>query len=419
MSLISRIQGAWNAFLGRDPTANKNLGVEYYTKPDRIHLSRGNERSIITAIYNRIALDVASVDIKHVRLDSEGRYLEDMDSYLNQCLTLEANIDQTSRAFIQDVVLSMFDEGCVAIIPIDTIVRPKSDSYDISTMRTGKVIGWYPEYVKVRVYNDLTGSYEEITLPKRKVAIIENPFYAVMNEPSSTMQRLIRKLRLLDSVDEQTGANRLDVIIQLPYTIRSDARREQAENRRKEMEDQLSKSKYGVAYADATEHITQLNRPVENQLLQQVEYLTALLYSQLNLTDEILNGSANESTMNNYYNRTVEPILSAIVESMRRSFLTKTARTQHQSICYFRDPFKLMPISQVAEIADKYTRNEIMTSNEIRQIVGMQPAKDPEADILRNKNLSQPKDAMMVDKEGNKIVKEEEHQNGKQSEDGL
>ena len=414
MSLLNRIQGAWNAFLGRDPTVTpKQIGIESYTRPDRTHLSRGNERSIVTAIYNRIALDAALIDIRHVRLDESDRYLGPIDSGLNNCLTLEANMDQTSRAFIQDVVLSMLDEGCVAIVPVDTKSNPENGSFDILTMRTAKITAWYPRDVKVRVYNDRTGSYEEIVLPKHMVAIIENPFYAVMNEPSSTMQRLIRKLRLLDSIDEQAGSDKLNLLIQVPYSIRSEARKQHAESRRQEMEEQLASSKYGIAYYDSTEHVTQLNRPIENDLLKQVEYLTDLLFSQLNLTDEILNGSANESTMNNYYNRTIEPIMLAITENMKRAFLSKTARTQKQSICFFRDPFKLMPVSQVAEVADKYTRNEIMTSNEIRQIVGMMPAKDPEADVLRNKNLSQAAGTELVDKDGNKIPEEEESQNGK------
>jgi hypothetical protein len=347
--------------------------------------------------------------IKHVRLDDDGRYVEEINSGLHSCLNIEANIDQTGRAFIQDVVMSMLDEGCVAIVPVDTTVNPAvSGSYEINTMRTGKILEWYPAHVRVRVYNDRKGIHEELTLPKSTVAIIENPLYAVINEPNSTMQRLIRKLNLLDVVDEQTSAGKLDLIIQLPYVIKSEARRKQAEERRKDIEMQLAGSKYGIAYTDGTERITQLNRPAENNLMKQVEYLTSMLYSQLGLTQSIMEGSADEKTMLNYYNRTIEPIVSAIVDEIKRKFLTKTARAQKQTIMFFRDPFKLVPVENIAEIADKFTRNEIMTSNEIRQIVGMKPAKDPGADELRNKNLNQSGEELANDKP---VEKTEEIQN--------
>lgn len=389
----SRLKNAWNAFVAnekQDMISFHDYGIGTTYKPDRVRLSRGGERSIVTTIYNRIALDVCEIKIEHVRLDKNNRYLESLKTGLNNCLTLEANADQTGRAFIQDVVMSMFDEGCVAIVPTDTISDPtNSASFDIEEMRTGKIIQWYPSDVKVRVYNELSGKYEEITLPKRTVAIIENPMYAIMNEPNSTMQRLIRKLSLLDAVDEQSGSGKLDLIIQLPYVIKSEARKKQAEDRRKDIEQQLSGSKYGIAYTDGTEHITQLNRSLENNLLGQIEYLTDQLFSQLGITTEILNGTADEKVMLNYYNRVVEPIVSAITDEMKRKFLTKTARTQHQSIYFYRDPFKLVPTSQIAELADKFTRNEIMTSNEIRQIVGYKPSDDPKADELRNKNLNQ------------------------------
>ena len=387
-----RLQHAWNAFVYNDNTYTnpQNLGGFSTFKPDRVHFSRGVEKSIVTSVYNRLALDVASLAIKHVRLDENGRYMEEVNSGLQNCLNVEANIDQTGRAFLQDVVMSMLDEGCVAIVPVDTTVNPAvSGSYDINTMRTGRIIEWYPAHVRIRVYNDKKGIHEEITLPKSSVAIIENPLYAVINEPNSTMQRLIRKLNLLDVVDEQTSSGKLDLIIQLPYVIKSEARRKQAEERRKDIEMQLSGSKYGIAYTDGTERITQLNRPAENNLMKQVEYLTSMLYSQLGLTQSIMDGSADDKTMLNYYNRTIEPIIAAIVDEIKRKFLTKTARSQKQTIMYFRDPFKLVPVNEIAEIADKFTRNEIMTSNEIRQIVGMKPADDPSADELRNKNLNQ------------------------------
>lgn len=393
MGLGTRLQKAWNAFRNnRDPTAQyQDIGAGYYYRPDRPRLSRGNERSIVTSIYNRIAMDCASVDIKHVRLDENGRFLSEVNSDLNGCLSLEANLDQTGRAFIQDVVMSMLDEGCVAIVPTDTDVDPKvSDSYRILALRTGKILEWHPEHVKVRVYNERKGRKEDILLPKSMVGIIENPLYAVMNEPNSTMQRLIRKLCLLDAVDENASSGKLDLIIQLPYIIKTEARRQQAENRRKDIEMQLSGSRYGIAYTDGTERITQLNRPVENNLLKQIEYLTNMAYGQLGITQTVMDGTADEKTMLNYNNRTTEPILSAIVDEMKRKFLTKTARTQGQSIEFFRDPFRLVPINNIAEIADKFTRNEILTSNEIRQIIGMKPSDDPKADELINSNIAQP-----------------------------
>ena len=392
MGLLTQIRHGWNAFLNRDPTGNyRNIGPEYSYRPDRPRLTRGNERSIVTSVYNRIALDVASIDIKHCRLDENGRFISVVNSALNNCLSLEANIDQTSRAFIQDIVMSMLDEGCVAIVPIETDVDPNStDSYKIFSMRTGKILGWYPSHVKVRVYNENTGRKEDIIVPKKSVSIIENPLYAVINEPNSTMQRLIRKLNLLDVIDEQSGSGKLDLIIQLPYTVKSDLRKQQAESRRQDIERQLTGTKYGIAYTDATEHITQLNRSVDNNLMKQIEYLTSMLYSQLGITQSVLDGTADEQTMLNYNSRTVEPIISAIVDEMKRKFLTKTARTQLQTISFFRDPFKLVPVNNIAEIADKFTRNEILTSNEIRQIIGMKPSDDPKADKLINSNISQP-----------------------------
>lgn len=396
-SLIDRLQHGWNAFMGRDPAMHyPYVGSSYTVRPDRVRFSRGNERSIVTSVYNRIALDVAAISINHCKLDDDGRFLEVIDSKLNNCLNLEANIDQTGRAFIQDVVASMFDEGCVAIVPTDTTFDPKvTGSYDILTMRTGKILDWYPAHVRVRVYNEKTGQKEDILLPKSMVGIVENPLYAVINEPNSTMQRLIRKLNLLDSIDEQSGSGKLDLIIQLPYVIKSDARRQQAETRRKDIETQLAGSKFGIAYTDASEKVTQLNRPVENNLMKQIEYLTSMLYSQLGITQSILDGSADEKTMLNYYSRTIEPIVSAIVDEMRRKFLTKTARAQKQSIMFFRSPFKLVPVNDLAEIADKFTRNTIMTSNEIRQIIGMKPSDDPKADMLINSNLNQSKNDLL------------------------
>lgn len=389
----SRLMHAWNAFTNRDPTYPRTLGESYYHRPDRIQFTRGNERSIATAVYNRIAMDVAAVGIRHVKLDENGRYSSDIDSGLNKCLNVEANIDQTGRAFIQDVVMSMLDEGCVAIVPVDTSMDPTvSGSYSIDSMRTGKIVQWYPQHVKVRLYNDRTGKKQEVTLPKSTIAIIENPLYAVINEPNSTMQRLIRKLSLLDVTDEQTASGKLDLIIQLPYVIKTQSKRDEAERRRKEIERQLAGSKYGIAYADGTERITQLNRSVENNLMKQIEYLTEMLYSQLGITQTVMDGTADEKTMLNYNNRSIEPIVSAIVDELKRKFLTKTARSQGQSIMMFRDPFKLVPVNNIAEIADKFTRNEIMTSNEFRQVIGMKPSDDPKADQLVNANISQPKE---------------------------
>ena len=390
MSFGSRLKHAWNAFTGNIQMNYRDLGMSYPYRADRPRMSRGNERSIVTSVYNRIALDVAALNVQHVRLDENGRFLSVIDDGLNNCLTLEANVDQTARSFVQDVVISMFDEGSVAIVPVDTTTDPNvSGSYDIQSLRVGQILDWYPQYIRARVYNEQTGRKEDIVVPKSAVAIIENPLYAVINEPNSTMQRLIRKLNLLDVIDEQSGSGKLDLIIQLPYVIKTEARRQQAENRRKDIENQLSGSKYGIAYTDGTEHITQLNRSVNNNLMSQIEYLTSMLYSQLGITQSILDGTADEKTMLNYNNRTIEPIISAIVDEMKRKFLTKTARSQHQSISFFRDPFKLVPVNDIAEIADKFTRNEIMTSNEIRQVVGMKPSDDPRADELRNKNLSE------------------------------
>lgn len=391
MSFGSRLKHAWNAFNGNTQLNYRDLGMSYAYRADRPRLTRGNERSIVTSVYNRIALDVAALNIQHVRLDKNGRFLSVIEDGLNNCLTLEANVDQTARSFIQDVVISMFDEGSVAIVPVDTTTDPNvSGSYDIQTMRVGQIVEWFPQHVRIRLYNERTGNKEDILLPKSAVAIIENPLYAVINEPNSTMQRLIRKLNLLDVIDEQSGSGKLDLIIQLPYVIKTEARRQQAEARRKDIEAQLSGTKYGIAYTDGTERITQLNRSVNNNLMSQIEYLTSMLYSQLGITQSILDGTADEKTMLNYNNRTIEPIIAAIVDEMKRKFLTKTARSQFQSISYFRDPFKLVPVNEIAEIADKFTRNEIMTSNEIRQVIGMKPSDDPGADELRNKNLSAP-----------------------------
>ena len=390
--LTTRLKHAWNAFNSRDPTyLHQNLGISYGYRPDRPRLTRANERSIITPIFNRIALDVAAIDIKHCKIDEDGNYISTINSGLNNCLDLEANIDQSGRALIQDIVLSMLDEGCVAVVPVDTSIDPKtSGSFNILTMRTGKILSWYPSHVKVQIYNESSGKKEDLILPKRTVAIIENPLYSVINEPNSTMQRLIRKLNLLDVTDEKTASGKLDLIIQLPYIIKTDARRQQAEQRRKDIESQLESSKYGVAYADGTEKITQLNRPVENNLMSQIEYLVNMVYSQLGITQSILDGTADDKTMLNYYNRSIEPIVSAIADEFKRKFLTKTARSQMQSISAFRDPFKLVPVNDMAEIADKFTRNEIMTSNEIRQKIGMKPSDDPKADRLINSNISQP-----------------------------
>lgn len=392
LSIGARLQHAWSAFRNKDPAIRYgDIGPGYGYRPDRVRFTRGNERSIVTSVYNRITLDASAINIYHARLDDNNRFTEIIESGLNTCLTLEANIDQTARAFFQDAVMSMLDEGCVALVPVDTTLDPNvTGSYDIQSMRTAQILEWYPEHVRLRLYNERIGRKEDITLPKNMVAIIENPLYSVMNEPNSTMQRLIRKLNLLDVIDEQSGSGKLDLIIQLPYVIKTDARRRQAEERRKEIENQLTGSKYGIAYTDGTERITQLNRAVDNNLMTQIEYLTSMLYSQLGITQSILDGSADDKTMLNYYNRTIEPIISAIVDEMKRKFLTKTARSQKQSILFFRDPFKLVPVADISEIADKFTRNEIMTSNEIRQIVGMKPSDDPKADELRNSNISEP-----------------------------
>lgn len=393
MGLGERIRRGWNAFVNnRDPTYRfPDINGGYSYRPDRVRFSRGNERSIVTSIYNRIAMDVSSIDIRHVRLDKEGRFEDYMHTGLDNCLSTEANLDQTGRAFIQDVVMSMLDEGCVAIVPVDTTFNPnETGSYDIQSLRTGKIIDWYPNRVKIRLYNERTGRKEDIIMSKSAVAIIENPLYAVINEPNSTMQRLIKKLNILDAVDEQSGAGKLDLIIQLPYVIKSETRREQAEKRRKDIEMQLAGSKYGIAYTEATERITQLNRSVDNNLMKQIEYLTSMLYSQLGFHQTILDGTADEKTMLNYTNRTLEPIVSAIVLEMKRKFLTKTARSQNQSIMFFNDPFRLVPVANLAEIVDKFTRNEVMSSNEFRQIVGRRPSSDPKADQLVNSNISQP-----------------------------
>lgn len=413
-SFGSRVKHAWNAFLNKDPTNSyhHDLGMSYSYRPDRPRLTRGNERSIVTSVFTRIATDVAQVDIKHVRLDDNGRFLEEMNTGLNNCLSVEANIDQTGRAFIFDAVMSMFDEGVVALAPIDTYGNPDiSDSYDIHSVRTGKIVKWHPRHVVVNVYNDRTGVREDLVFDKRKVGIIENPFYAVINEPNSTMQRLIRKLNILDAIDEQSGSGKLDLIIQLPYTVKTETKRQQAESRRESMESQLQNSKYGVAYIDSTERVIQLNRPVDNNLMSQIEYLTRMLYSQLGISQGIMEGTADEQTRLSYDTRIVEVILTALVEEMRRKFLTKTARSQSQSIEFFRDPFKLVPVAQLAEIADKFTRNEIMSSNEVRQEIGMKPSKDPKADELRNKNLSAPSNGPKVEAASTNL--KEENQNEK------
>lgn len=398
MALMDRLKHAWNIFKNKDPTqVNWNIGPSYGYRPDRMRYTRGNERSIVTAVYNRIAMDVAAVNLKHIRLDENDRYKETIDSGLNNCLSVEANLDQTGRAFIQDLVASMLDEGCVAAVPTDADDEPEdSGNFKVYTLRTGKILEWYPRHVKVEVYNEQEGQRQQIIIPKSTVPLIENPMYSVMNEPNSIYQRLVRKLTLLDVVDEQTSSGKLDLIIQLPYIIKTEARREQAEKRRKDIEKQLSEGKYGIAYTDGTERITQLNRPVENNLMKQIEYLTSMFFSQLGITQSILDGTADEKTMLNYYNRTIEPILSAIADEMKRKFLTPTARSQKQTIAYFRDPFKLVPVNDIAEIADKFTRNEIMTSNEIRQVIGMKPSSDPNADVLRNKNLSDSSNAKQL-----------------------
>ncbi len=410
MGLKNRLQHAWNAFANKDPTYSSGYGGYLY-RPDRPRFSRGNERSIVTAVLNKISIDCAAINVEHVRLDDNNRFVKVLNTGLNKCLTLEANLDQTGRAFIQDAVMSLMDEGCIAIVPVETTLNPNiSGGFDITNMRVGKVLEWYPDQVGIRVYNEKTGQKQDIIMPKNTVSIVENPFYAVMNEPNSTMQRLIRKLNILDAIDEQSGSGKLDLIIQLPYLVRSNQRKQQAEERRKAIEDQLSNSKYGVAYTDGTEHVTQLNRSVENNLMSQIEYLTSMLYSQLGITQSVMDGTADDKTMLNYYNRTIEPILSAIVDEMKRKFLTKTARSQKQSIVFFRDPFRLVPVADLAEIADKMTRNEIMSSNEIRQIVGMKPSDNPKADELRNKNLSEP--TSEETNNDNYNFEQEEFQNG-------
>ena len=396
----SRLKHAWNAFVNKDPTpyySSYGGGSSSY-RPDRPRFGMGNERSIVTSVYNRIAMDTAAVAIRHVKTDGNDQFLEIINSGLNKCFNLEANLDQTGRAFIQDVVMSMLDEGCVALVPIDTTINPKiTNSYDILTMRTAKILQWTPTHVQVRVYNERTGLKEDIYVDKRTVGIIENPLYAVINEPNSTMQRLIRKLNLLDSIDEQSSFGKLDLIMQLPYVIKTQAREDQAAKRMKAIEEQLSGSKYGIAYTDGTEKITQLNRPIGNNLMGQIEYLTSMLYSQLGITQSILDGTADAATMLNYHNRSIEPITSSITDEMKRKFLTKTARSQMQSITFFRDPFKLVPVNDLAEIADKFTRNEILTSNEVRQIIGMKPSTDPKADELKNKNIAPPTESTPVD----------------------
>lgn len=391
-SLWSRAKKAWNAFTNRDPTVRSfDYGLSYSRRPDRTRLTGGNERTIVTSIFNQIAIDVSAINIKHVKLDSEGRFIEEIKSGINECLNLEANLDQTGRALIQDAVMTMFDEGCVAIVPTDTDGQdPRySGDYEIESMRVGRIVEWFPTRVKVRLYNERKGKKEDIILPKRMVAIVENPFYSVINEPNSTYQRLVRKLNLLDVIDEQSGAGKLDLIIQLPYVIKNEMRRAQAEQRRKDIEMQLAGSKYGIAYTDGTEHITQLNRSLDNNLLTQIEFLTSMLYSQLGMSKEVMEGTADEKTMLNYNNKTIEPIISAFVDEMKRKFLTKTARSQSQSIMFFKDPFRLVPVGNIAEIADKFTRNEIMTKNEFRQVIGMKPSDDPKADMLLNSNISQ------------------------------
>ena len=407
MSFGSRLQHAWNAFMNKDPT-KYDYGASSSMRMDRPRFSRGAEKSIVTSVLNRMAVDVAQTKIVHARIDLNDKYLETIFSDLNNCLQYDANIDQTGRAFMQDVAMSMFDEGVVAIVPIDTTLNPHvTMSFDIESMRTAKIIEWFPRHVRVRIYNDRTGRYEDKVVEKATTAIIENPFYAVMNEPNSTLRRLIRKLALLDIVDEQSSAGKLDLIIQLPFSIRSEARKQQAEARRKDIESQLANTKYGIAYTDATEKVTQINRPIENQLLKQVEFLTETLYSQLGITNEIMNGTADEKVMLNYYSRTIEPIVAAITDEMRRKFLSKTARTQGQSIVSFRDPFKLVPIDSIANVADTFTRNEIMTSNELRQIVGMKPADDPKADELKNSNLSESNAEIEVENMNNEMPEEE------------
>ena len=400
-TLRKRIKNAWNVFTSRDPTEQPvfhDYGISYGYRPDRIRLTRGNERSIVNAVYNRIAIDVASIDVKHVKTDENDVFIEEIDSFLNDILQTEANIDQTGRNLMIDAVMSLLDEGVIAIVPVDIDEDEETDSFDVLSLRVAKIIQWYPEHVKVRVYDEKTGYKRDIVINKRSVCVVENPFYSVMNEPNSTLQRLIRKLNLLDAIDEQTGSGKLDIIIQLPYVIKTEARKKQAEDRRKDIEAQLAGSKYGIAYTDGTERITQLNRPAENNLLTQIEYLTSMLYSQLGITEEVLNGTADEKTMLNYYNRTIEPIMSAIVDEMKRKLLTWNARKEGQSIKFFRNPFKLVPVTEMAEIADKFGRNEILTPNEIRGIVGFKPSDDPQANELRNRNISQSNEEIEMEK---------------------
>lgn len=400
-TLRKRIKNAWNVFTSRDPTEQPvfhDYGISYGYRPDRIRLTRGNERSIVNAVYNRIAIDVASIDVKHVKTDENDVFIEEIYSFLNDVLQTEANIDQTGRNLMIDAVISLLDEGVIAIVPVDIDEDEETDSFDVLSLRVAKIIQWYPEHVKVRVYDEKTGYKQDIVINKRSVCIVENPFYSVMNEPNSTLQRLIRKLNLLDAIDEQTGSGKLDIIIQLPYVIKTEARKKQAEDRRKDIEAQLAGSKYGIAYTDGTERITQLNRPAENNLLTQIEYLTSMLYSQLGITEEVLNGTADEKTMLNYYNRTIEPIMSAIVDEMKRKLLTWNARKEGQSIKFFRNPFKLVPVTEMAEIADKFGRNEILTPNEIRGIVGFKPSDDPQANELRNRNISQSNEEIEMEK---------------------
>lgn len=413
---LSVIKHAWGLFTNtnnKNPTFNP-AGSSYTISPTRPRFSRGNERTVVTSVYNRIAIDASSIEIKHVILDDEGRFKETKKTRLNNCLTVEANIDQTSRAFMLDIVISLLDEGCVAVVPVKTTINPdNTESYDIDELRTGRIVEWFPKHVMVRLYNDETGMYQDVTLPKSQVAIIENPLYTIMNEPNSTMQRLIHKLSLLDIIDEESSSGKMDLIIQLPYIIKNETKRSQAEERRKQIEDQLRGSRYGVAYIDGTEKVTQLNRSVENNILKQVEYLTNLLYSQLGLTQTIMDGTADENTMNNYYNRTVEPVVSAIVDEFHRKFLTKTARTQGQAIMFFRDPFKLMSVTSIADTADKFTRNELLSSNEFRQIIGRKPSTDPKADMLLNKNISHAPEEM----DGYDKKNQNEESNNKEKED--
>lgn len=416
MGFVDRLKHAWNAFTdGASSQRFEDYGNSFFYQPSHRRLSPGNEKSIVNAVLNRLALDAASIEIEHCRVDENGRFIEKINSGLSYCLNDEANIDQSGRSFLLDVYLSLLDEGCIAIVPIETTLNPKVGSFDVKNVRTAKIIQWYPQHVKVHVYNEKTGNYEDIVMPKKSVAIIENPFYTVMNEQSSTLKRLIRKLNILDLVDEQLGAGKLDLIIQLPYIIKTPARRAQAEERRADIERQLSGSKYGIAYTDGTEHITQLNRPVENNLMAQIEYLTSMLYSQLGITKEIMDGTASEAVMNNYYARTIEPIVSTVVDESKRKFLSKTARTQGQSILFFRNPLKFMPTSSVASIAESLTRNEILTPNEIRQIIGFKPSSDPSSDELRNRNnaSAEPKEPLEnetpLEEEGES---EEENQNG-------